>query len=769
MARPKMNWSALFVRIGFGFAVGTACFCGVLSASAQDATKSENFRIDLINRFAVARSDFDVRTTASLDIGDDTLFSGGWYAVEKQSGGRWSEGRAAVIDVTRSKLEEFLLKIRLTPPPANEQLDPQKLRIHWNGSDLGSFDLEPGVSVFEVPVPASVQRLGPNRLTLSPSYMVWIDEPVAAPAMRRRVGVRLDALDFGEVRSSAGESQPARLRNRTIEQRLDSVLTYALEIPESARLRGSASVGSGLSEEARTGGGLKIVVTTKSGQWVVWDRSFSVLSGKKASFDIDLGNWQEEAAYVSFLVYAGEVGDKRLAGVWAGLEIVGQNQGPVEPVSLALENRYNVLIVLFDTLRADQTEPYGAPEGTTPGISALASEGVTFDNAIAPSSWTRSSVASMLTGVLPSVHGTLDKSHSLGPEITVLPEILKDANYTTTLVTGNLHLGKQFGFGRGFDQLHESFTDYRKVRRRYPSPVDRADFYWEKYFQPILPEKTGRPFFLYLHELDPHSPYEPLSPYADGLEDTYVGDLDDRHVVARGYRFGLIDLEPADIDHLKRLYNAEVRYMDRFLARLLTQLQKSGVRDETLIVFVSDHGEEFGEHRGLGHGATLFEESIRVPMIWSLPGVLPEGEHSAQPASLVDVTPTVLELLGLSFPVLTQGHSLLGVMLDPSAEDPKQNLVAILKDSHDSLRSGRWKLIRNRVHSDSFRLYDLERDPHESVDRWSTHPIQGGVLKQELKWQRVQDAALRARQPPVPVSGELDPKTAEQLRALGYL
>ena len=756
------------MRTGFGLAVGAACFFGVLSASAQDATKSRDLRIDLIDRFPVARSDFDVRNTASLDIGDDILFSGGWYAVDEQSGGRWSESRAAVIDVARSKREEFLLKIRLTPPPANEQLDPQKLRLHWNGSDLGSFDLAPGVGLLEVPVPASLQRLGPNRLTLSPSYMVWTDEPAATPATRRRVGVRLDALDFGDSGSNASGPRPARLRNRIIEQRLGSILTYALEIPEGARLRGAASVGAGLSEQERTGGGLKIVVTTKGGQWIVWQRSLQELVGKKASFDIDLGNWQGEAAHVSFLADAGDLWGPGIAGIWAGLEIVGQHQGPPAPVSLALEDGYNVLIVLFDTLRADQTEPYGAPDGTTPGISALASEGVTFDNAIAPSSWTRSSVASMLTGVLPSVHGTLDKSHSLGPRIAVLPEILKDADYTTTLVTGNLHLGKQFGFGRGFDEVHESFTDYRRVRRRYPSAVERADFYWEKYFQPILPEKTGRPFFLYLHELDPHSPYEPLPPYADDLKEAYVGDLDDRHVVARGYRFGLIDLEPADVDHMKRLYNGEVRYMDRFLARLLAQLQKSGVRDQTLIVFVSDHGEEFGEHRGLGHGATLFEESIRVPMIWSLPGVLPEGERSAQPASLVDVTPTVLELLGLPFPVVTQGQSLLGAMLDPRAEDPQKNLVAILKDSHDSLRSGRWKLIREGVQSDSFRLYDLERDPEERLDRWATHPIQGSVLKQELLWQRVEDSALRALQPPVPVSEELDPDTAAQLRALGY-
>ena len=111
-----MNSSALFVRIGIALVVGAACFFGALSALAQEATESRVFRIDLIDRFPVARSDFDVRNTASLDIGDDILFSGGWYAVDEQSGGRWSESRAAVIDVARSELEEFLLKIRLTPP-----------------------------------------------------------------------------------------------------------------------------------------------------------------------------------------------------------------------------------------------------------------------------------------------------------------------------------------------------------------------------------------------------------------------------------------------------------------------------------------------------------------------------------------------------------------------------------------------------------------------------------------------------------------------------
>lgn len=764
MGRHVHSW-----WIFLGLIVATGCDPGIPVVRDGKSSERVETQIDLADRFDVAHSEFDIGRISSLVPKDQRAFTGGWYPVDRESGGRWTQSRAAVIDFTRSRREDLKLQLHVTPPPAHEQLDAQRLRVQWNGKNLGSFDLEPDVRLVEIPVPAAVQRLGPNRLTLSPSYTVWSDEGEGA-SKRRSVGVRLDALVFDDGSSKElPKGRPARLREGAIEQRVDSVITYGLRLPAGAVLRGRASVSEAISEAGVFGARARIILRAGDAERVIWNRSLETLIGKGESFELGLEEWQGQPVHLSFLVAEEDVPDDRASVFWHALEITGGESTTGTAFRSIPRARYNVMIVLFDTLRADHTEPYGAPAGDTPGISELASRGVTFENAIAPSSWTRSSVASMLTGVRPSVHGTLDRSHSLAETIPLLPEILRDANYSTTMVTGNLHLGPRFGFARGFDTVHESYEGNRKVRRDYPTPVERADFFWQKYVEPILPEKTGRPFFLYLHELDPHAPYEPPSPYSDQVAGEYPGNLDERHVVARGYRAGIIDLDPVDIDHMRGLYAGEVSYMDRFLARLLENLEESELRDDTLVVFVSDHGEEFGEHEGLGHGAALFEESIRIPMIWSLPGVLPEDSRSVQPASLVDVTPTVLDLLDLGPRGSFQGASLLGVVSAEEKPDLERNLLSTLKKSHDSIRSGNWKLIREGRRSDSYTLYDLARDPGESLDRWSVNPIEGSVLKQELHWQLLQDQHLRDSQPPVPTTEDLDPKLEKELRALGYL
>ena len=273
-----------------------------------------------------------------------------------------------------------------------------------------------------------------------------------------------------------------------------------MKVPEGAELGGTVLVPAAISQAVRSGASARIILRTRDAEHVVWSRPLEALGGKAESFELDLRKWQGQAVQLSLVVAEGDVPAERPAVRWSALKISGDGKESGAASRSIPRARYNVLIVLFDTLRADRTEPYGAKSGLTPGISDLASRGVTFEIAVAPSSWTRSSVASMLTGVRPTVHGTLDKSHSLGTEIPVLQEILRDANYTTTMVTGNLHLGPRFGFGRGFDAIHESHKDYRKVRRSHPDPADRADLFWQRYVEPILPERTGRPFLLYLHE-----------------------------------------------------------------------------------------------------------------------------------------------------------------------------------------------------------------------------------------------------------------------------
>jgi arylsulfatase A-like enzyme len=374
----------------------------------------------------------------------------------------------------------------------------------------------------------------------------------------------------------------------------------------------------------------------------------------------------------------------------------------------------NVVFILVDTLRADHLGAWGYSRPTSPNVDALARESLRFDSARSQASCTFPSANSILTSRYPSAFLGQPAEHELGipDNIPSIAEILKQRGFRTAAVSaspvvrntpGRFNPGA--GFGRGFDSFHEDCV------WKSAACVNRAAL-------PLLESKDERPFFLYLHYLDPHGPYAPPKNHrrrwALGKPDKkFIRDGNPNPIGDMLYK-GAPDpgATPADIQYLIDLYDEEIAFFDSQFADLMKALRKSGRLDDTILVFTADHGEEFLEHGHIKHCRTLFDSSIRIPMILHIPGV--EAKTLKQPVQNLDLLPTILDYLGVD----TKGLKFEGESLRPAIEgtgklDPRQyGMQGTLRSAAD----GRHKLIHD-LSNGSFELYDLHADPKEKTDR----------------------------------------------------
>ena len=416
----------------------------------------------------------------------------------------------------------------------------------------------------------------------------------------------------------------------------------------------------------------------------------------------------------------------------------------------------NLVIVSIDTLRPDVLEAYGQPRPTSPAILAFARDGLVAEIAVSPSPWTLPAHASLLTGLYPTRHGVSSLVVGLPAQAQTLAERLSAAGFRTAAIVNSQYLSERYGWRRGFDEyeyVEETPSDSE------PTAVHARALEW-------LERSSAEPFFLFLHYYDVHSDYRSLPRYEQELLRPYRGRTNGRTRQLLLYERGEFRLRPRDARHLLDRYAAGVRQMDDGVAALLAAIEARGLAPRTLVILTSDHGEEFLEHGGVLHGRTLYDEVVRVPLILRGPGV-PAGRRLPGPASLVDVVPTALSLLGLPVPDGLDGvdlsrHFEAGIPRDRSvfSEADQRNQRT---DSLRAVRRGDWKLVLDRF-TGRLALYDLAGDPGERVDVSAAQPERVRELRAEIE-------AFMA-QPPVgkpPVVAEFDAEEIEALRALGYL
>ena len=360
----------------------------------------------------------------------------------------------------------------------------------------------------------------------------------------------------------------------------------------------------------------------------------------------------------------------------------------------------NVIVLLIDTQRADHLEPYEVPglrdrlayrgmDVKSPTLHALAEEGVVFEAAIAPENWTLPSTASVLTGLYPMTHGAQRERDALSPEVLLLSMFLQKQGFKTGAFVANGHICAAAGFDRGWD----TFRNYIKEGR-----PNRADDVLGDALNWVRANK-GSPFFLYVHTVDPHVPYDPPDEFLQMYDAAaYGGPVQGRDTptLLERVKSGQLVLSERDMVRLRALYEGEVTYHDDALARFWKELGTAGLQDDTLLIVTADHGEEFSEHGKVGHGHSLFQELLHVPLIVRFPG-LPGPRRVSQLVSLVDVVPTIVDMFNLGPAAASmgrgvEGNSLLPYLLGQRAAGPDAAF-----SNHQGERmavvAGPWKLI----------------------------------------------------------------------------
>jgi arylsulfatase A-like enzyme len=457
--------------------------------------------------------------------------------------------------------------------------------------------------------------------------------------------------------------------------------------------------------------------------------------------------------------------------------------------------RPNVLLVVFDTARADAFEPFGAPPGATPTVAQLAAGGATSRTAVATSNWTLPSHASLFSGALPRAMG-LGRDGARPRDVLaanadrLLAVALARAGWATGAISTNPWVSSIHGFGLGFAE----FVDVRQ-RRHAPGGGLRGQAEWladavradldagmadveEVLARWLASRAADEPFFWFVNLMECHSPYLPPVPYNDlgPFGRLRAGREAGRYQSHRGFVLaclGELDLPDGVRERMRHLYARSVLSMDDWLARLLERLDGAGVLDETLVILTSDHGENLGEGGMLGHGLSLDDRLIRVPLIASGP----RSEDFADVASLADVPRSIASAVGLkdhpwTVPACPDGILLSEVdglaTFDPTMAQKVADewhlparAVQRLSEPLTCAVDGRFKLVR-QGHVDT--LHDLDADPLEEMDAAGRHPEVVARLRAALE---------RATPPPEKAAGQPvmvpDADLEERLRLLGYL
>ena len=450
----------------------------------------------------------------------------------------------------------------------------------------------------------------------------------------------------------------------------------------------------------------------------------------------------------------------------------------------------NIVLFVIDTVRADHLSSYGYHRPTTPRIDALAADGTLFEEASSTAPYTRPSTATILTGQYPAVHGAITHADSLSPQVVTLAERLKERGYQTAGIYRNGNVSATFGFDRGFDLYLQPDKDYIRGRRKDPNqePVryvsETDDSLLTERALPFLDAEAKPPFFLYLHLGGAHDPYapppsapsfleEPLTPTAELFYRQPLKGFRTEPPLLRRIDFGLTLADERTRHQMVALYDGELAFADQQVGRVLDAIERLPFGDNTVVVVTADHGEEFWDHGGLGHGHTNFEEQLHVPLVMAGPGI--RTRRVAEPVSLIDLVPTLLDLVGAEKAEELPGKSLLPV-LQGRAASPEETLYAEgllnLGGNGDavfyrSLRRGDQKLILDFEHHRK-QLFDLGQDPSEQDNLLGTpEGTAGRQLLEDLLATHDRNLASPVLAPVEAV--EIDEELDQNLRALGYL
>ena len=392
----------------------------------------------------------------------------------------------------------------------------------------------------------------------------------------------------------------------------------------------------------------------------------------------------------------------------------------------------NVLLVTLDTTRADRIGCYGYEKAKTPNLDYLAANGVKFSNAYCQVPLTLPSHCSLLTGTYPLSHQVHNNGfYYLDPDHLTMAEVLRERGFKTAAFVSSFTVDSRFGLDQGFDFYDDTFGE-DEVLKNFRSEKRAGRVFAS--FADWLDGKSDKKFFCWVHFFDPHVPYDPPSPFKEEFSD--------------------------------RPYDGEIAYMDHYVGRIVEELKEKKILDKTLIILAGDHGEAFGEKEEIDHGYFIYDVTLRVPLILYSPEYLPEGKIVESRARLIDIMPTVLEMLKIPGSKEIQGLSLLPYIEGRKKESLSSYIETYFPQENYGcseligLIEGDWKYIQ----APRPELYDLKTDPSEEKNVFQQEKKVAAVLKKRLERMIVEFSAKDE-----PKKRRLTSQERAKLRSLGYV
>ncbi len=659
-------------------------------------------------------------------------------------------------------------------PCIGPESQKQRMEVYLNNDDevIAGLSLEPESAEYALNFPRDKIVRGENIITFRFSHLEKPDAQDPAAERKDSQAVYFEWISFPDAGSS----------RKHIYRQEDSILInplakmrYHLRVPEEGRLKFALD----FPDQPRAPETLDVDLTFSvsiqeegSLSEMIFEEHMTAASVSRKRHEVDLARHAGRIVQLTFQLkcpaYPGTTPNTIYARIGRptvqGYDRIPRPSGAISkrPELRGIE-KSNLIFIILDAANPTHFGSYGYERDTTPNMDRLAREGVLFSWAFAHAPNTRASTASLFTSTYPPAHRVIAPDTMLSDSAVSWAEGLREAGIKTLAATSNIQVSPVYNLLQGFEESAELYQDKKGgvvLAQEFLPPVEE----WvEKY--------RAEQFFMYLHILQPHAPYNPPPPAEGTFSSGYQGPLKDvRRLNPRTIQ--LLDLRPEDLAYIVAKYDENLLYADSFVGDLIDLLSRNALLEDTILLITADHGEAFHTHGHVGHSSSVYDDEIRVPLIMRFPLKYNLGGKKIEAVvQSIDLMPTFLDLFGIRHTgQKMQGRSLLPVLLDQSERVHEDIATFFGRLSPDgtqvasALRGERYKFIEYRSKR---LLFDLQDDPAEQNNVYLSKPVIAGYYVQRLKklqkeWSKGQGLAAESKI-------NLDEDIKEQLRSLGYI
>ncbi|OGF59328.1 MAG: hypothetical protein A2Y62_13650 [Candidatus Fischerbacteria bacterium RBG_13_37_8] len=706
--------------------------------------------IDLVQHKLAADA---VNQAFLIDFGSSTsitktMLKDGW-SINESTGNInfvWASSLNSYVDFFLIRIENQPIEFRIMPFQIPNS-KPQSMTIFLNDAIVDTIVLRSGWNTYKTILPIEKLRLGNNQLKFS---FLYAEPPVKYNIGNdtRNLAAAFDYIKFNaytiqkdnehELFTMPGQ-EPLVLNGLT-------AFRYHLVLPQKAKLRIKGTLFPSQNNEALPS--LTIWIDNNNSIQLLFDSQFKIATPYSFNEMIKIPDLPNGIIQL-YIANSSVRQNTRFA--FQSITIEGNRKAQSHTKKLP-----NAIIILMDALRPDHLSAYQYHRKTSPHLDRLAQEGTVFFNAFTQSSYTREAVPSLLSALYTLTHNVTN-FNQMPPDIITLPELLSAHGYATAAFTANGLLSPESGILQGFNAIYELYRT---------APFGPENITLAESFIPALDEwlikNSHKPFFAYLHLMQPHEPYKAPEPFRIFSRNDKKSIFDGSANVRGRVKENRIPITPNDLQHMINLYDDSIYYADYVVGKILHKLALLQLYDDTMIIIIADHGEEFMEHGDFSHSQHLYDECLRVPLIIKMPASLNQRKKVMSLVEVIDVAPTTLQTLGINEP-LGQGKSLVPLITARNPEQEIHHAVFAARRTFASIRTHRFKYIEMSDKS-SIQLFDLKKDPHEQKNSAQEYPEYIKIFSEYLNKWKEQQQAFKPGEPTA-----IDQQTLENLRALGYI